>query len=222
MTSFRIKRTLGAGCALLLWPTESPAQAPLPRWEIGAQFALVRFVEFEPDREFVRRQFGKPVPSGTWADSALGVRLTLNVTPAVAIDAVANYFPRALRLSQFEHRGGRKMQFLLGPKIGHRWHKGGLFATVRPGIISFEQFPSLLAFPANLDGPISYWLALQPAVVGTIGLGGATELYLSHNTTVRFDVGNTRVLYRKPEPEFLTPDFHRDNLQVSVGVAKRF
>jgi hypothetical protein len=222
MTFRRMGRVLVVSSALLVWPTDSHAEGGLPRWEIGSRFVLVRFVEFDPDREFVRQHLARAVPSGTWTEPAIGVMLTFNVTANVAIDATSSIFPSAVISRGLHNRGGRKMHFLLGSKIGQRWHKWGIFATVQPGIMSFEQYPSLADFPNQPRAPFSYLEVLQPAVVKTIGLGGATEVYVSHKTALRLDVGDTRVLYRKPEPQFLTPDFHRNNFQVSVGVAKRF
>ena len=79
---------------------------------------------------------------------------------------------------------------LFGIKMGERFRKWAIFGKIRPGFIYYQEaMPGGGAYtPGSLTRFAWYF-------------GGIAELYPTHNTTWRFDVGTTLVRYLSDHPD---------------------
>src|SRR5437763_16917458 len=94
------------------------AQSETPKFEVGAQFSLVRFSDLDI------------------TEPGFGGRFTYNLNSHVAVEAEANFFPREVKDFYGETlQGGRKTQGLFGIKIGERSRRLGIFGKIRPGFV---------------------------------------------------------------------------------------
>lgn len=209
---------------LLVNIRDTLAQSDTPKFEVGAQFSTIRLGDFDPGNELIRQRFPNIVPPRRIdrAEPGLGGRFTFNLTGMVALEAEANFFPRDENPAT-GFSGGRKTEYLFGPKIGLRSKRIGVFGKVRPGFVRFERFPTIFLVsqgPSSVnigetDGEAANFFALD--------LGGVAELYASHRIVVRFDLGDTIIHYRKrSDPNDLAPAYTRHNLQFNAGVGFRF
>src|SRR5690606_21779365 len=122
--------------------------------------------------------------------------------------------------------GGEKTQVLFGAKYGIRKKKFGVFGKVRPGFIHFNAFPHIdNVFKIYLPtGELDDMLILsseKPATFFNVDVGGVFEYYMTKNTMIRFDIGDTIIRYNKQEPKEFNPTFTRHNLQMDLGFGFR-
>ena len=213
-----------ASLCLLVNIRDTLAQSDTPKFEVGAQFSTIRLEDFDPGTEIVKREFPNLASSRSndmW-EPGLGLRFTYNLTGMIALEAEANFFPRD-KDPDIGFSGGRKTEYLFGPKIGLRSKRIGVFGKVRPGFVRFERFPTIFRIarsPSSIeigltDGGSANFFALD--------VGGVAELYASRRVVVRFDLGDTIIHYRKrSDPNDLAPAYTRHNLQFNAGVGFRF
>lgn len=173
-------------------------------------------------------------PFGPFLDHArseigVGARFGYNLNRHVAIEAETNFFPK----NNFEalNSGGRMFQGQFGVKAGKRFDKFGLFAKVRPGVLSFGRIytqTGTVTFPFQGNGPIVTFPVLEPRRRNFFSLdaGAVVEFYPSKRVLARFDVGDTMVHYgetpiRPFSNAFPVPRVAH-KFQFSSGIAFRF
>ncbi len=195
------------------------AQADMPKYEIGAQFSLIRFSDLDI------------------TELGFGGRFTYNMNKHLAAEAQVNFFPREVKDSFGETlQGGRKTEGLFGLKLGARRKRIGAFGKVRPGFVHFGHFERNGIVCINQCPPQP-----PPSFSETdfaIDVGGVFELYPSRRTVVRFDLGDTIIHSGSGENILLPSTFFlpngtsfpstkaivrstSHNLQFSVGVGFR-
>lgn len=173
------------------------AQTETPKFEVGAQFSLLRFDRSNPD--FKVNDFG------------VGGRITWNLNSHLSAEAEFNFFPER---GENTFRGGRKIQGLFGMKAGKRSDRLGIFAKFRPGFIHFDK--RIVLCPPGVVCPavIQFYSRTEVA----LDAGGVLEFYPSRATAVRFDLGDTIVRFR--DAGYPAKSTH--NLQFSAGFGFRF
>lgn len=201
------------------------AQSDAPKFEVGAQFSAMHFDDFDPGNEVVRREFPNLLSSTfnneKW-EPGLGLRFTYNLTRIIGLEAEVNFFPRDKDPTP-RFSGGRKTEYLFGPKIGFRSKRFGLFGKARPGFVRFNRFPTIFRIirsPSTIEVDVT---DSGPANFFALDVGGVAEVYASRRIAIRFDIGDTIIHYRqRDEPNNLAPAYTRHNLQLSAGVGFRF
>ncbi len=231
------QKILRAACvaAMFLFLHHNPAvaQSETPKFEVGAQFSLVRFGDLDLDHGITEPGFGG--------------RFTYNINSHLAVEAEMNFFPRERRVEKQIFgfggevlQGGRKTQGLFGIKAGARRERIGVFGKVRPGFVHFSHFERQ-GFVCALLGPTPCPPNPPPVFSETdfaLDLGGVVELYPSRRAVVRFDLGDTIIHSGSGEvielpgtrqslqgPFRSVIDITRStshNLQFSVGIGFRF
>ncbi|HXG67046.1 MAG TPA: outer membrane beta-barrel protein [Blastocatellia bacterium] len=197
---------------------EAQAQSETPKFEVGAQFSVIRFENFDVSDELFRRELGFPPLQGSVMDPGFGGRFTYNVNNHLGLEAEMNFFPRG---DLFDD--GRQTQGLFGPKIGIRKEeKLGLFVKARPGFIHFNKFLKVEDLARGPEGVPTLSISIISSTFFALDLGGVVEFYPSRNALVRFDVGDTIVRYGSHSPREVNPAFTRHNLQFSAGFGFRF
>jgi Outer membrane protein beta-barrel domain len=157
---------LAAAALLLMVPAQNAqAQSETPKVEIGAQYTLLRFRDFDV------------------TDNGVGGRVTLNLTDNFGVEGELNFFPQkrtnSLTTSALFVDSART-QGLFGVKTGLRSEKAGIFAKFRPGFVRFGE-------SGVIPGQSFTQFALD--------IGGVFELYPSRSVALRFDIGDTVVRF---------------------------
>src|SRR5260370_38405894 len=186
------------------------AQSKTPKFEVGAQFSLIRFSDLDI------------------TEPGFGGRFTYNINKHVAVEAEGNFFPRDPENFYEALKGGHKTQALFGIKAGMRSRRIGLFLKVRPGLVSFSN---LTRVGCDCNAPPQ-----KPSETDfALDVGGVVEFYTSRRTFLRFDLGDTIVHSNsgntielpgsvKQEGSFVIKNVIRStshNLQLNVGVGIR-
>ncbi|MBO0799898.1 MAG: outer membrane beta-barrel protein [Blastocatellia bacterium] len=130
-------------------------------------------------------------------NKGFGGRITYNFTPNIAVEGEMNYFPNTLNVLVNDS----SYQGLFGMKAGIRSDKAGIFGKIRPGFTRFN-------FPSPTPSATQF----------TLDVGGVFELYPTHRTVLRFDLGDAIISY----DGLVTPATTTHNLQFGVGVGFRF
>ncbi len=182
-----------------------------PSWEIGGQYGVLSLGRSELE--------GQPISLGD--DQGIGGRLTYNFNRWLAFDSVVNYFyknPNAIDAQ----RGGKILQGAFGPKAGIHMRRFGVFATVRPGFLSYGGVHDSF-FPPFPTTRLTHF---------AVDFGGVLEYYPSRRTMLRFDLGHAAVFYgsaRVIAPAgppfyggFLNPGFRDNGMQFTTGFGWRF
>ena len=167
-----------------------------PKYEIGANFALIRLHDLDT------------------TDVGVGARAGYNLNKWIALEAEVNSFPQG---DFFE--GGRKVQGVFGVKAGFRSEKFGLFAKARPGFMRFSD--SRITNPCPPGAVCSLAILLGKQTNLAMDVGGVMEFYPSRRLTTRIDVGDTIIRFG----DFSLPTgnpYTSHNLQVNVGFGFRF
>jgi Outer membrane protein beta-barrel domain len=209
-----------AAIFLFLYNTPAFSQTETRKFEVGAQFSMIRFNDLEI------------------TEPGVGGRFAYNVNSHLGIEAEANFFLREVKDSFGDIlQGGRKTQGLFGIKLGARNERLGVFGKVRPGFVHFSHFERNGIVCTNACPP-------QPPPTFSetdfaLDLGGVFELYPSRRTLVRFDLGDT-IVHSGSGENILLPDTFvlangtsfptvkgvvrstSHNLQFSVGFGFRF
>lgn len=175
------------------------AQSDVPAIEIGTHYTILRYSEFDV------------------TDSGVGSRLTINFTNSLGIEGEFNFFPEKRRhFTEPFYINSRRYQAVFGVKYGLRAESLGIFAKFRPGFIRFGE--------GSLDPSIQTFLPVQNTFESTkfvLDYGGVFELYPSHHTMLRFDVGDTVIFFGNSE-ESIIPSLTNHNIQLTMGFGFRF
>ncbi|MEK6282350.1 MAG: outer membrane beta-barrel protein [Acidobacteriota bacterium] len=195
------------------------AQSKTPKYEVGAQFSLLRFSDLDI------------------TEPGFGGRFTYNINEHIAVEAEGNFFPREGKEYFGETlQGGRKTQGLFGVKAGARTRRLGIFGKVRPGFLHFGNFtrPGIACTDVCPPQPPPNFSQTDFA----LDLGSVIELYPSQRTILRFDIGDTMIHsgsgevvvipgitqfpsgFSIPFKDVVRSTSH--NLQFSVGIGFRF
>jgi hypothetical protein len=167
--------------------------------EVGAQFSFIHFRDLDAN------------------DVGIGGRLTYNLNDFFSIDSEVNYYPQDnqnINLFTGLGQGGRKVSVLVGPMVGMRSKRYGIFGKFRVGAMHFSRDLITDFQPGDTDFAFDF--------------GGVFELYPSRHSFVRFDIGDT--IFRIPGESVLigpgqvgtTPAFYSHNLQLEAGIGFRF
>jgi len=205
------------------------------KFEIGGQFTILRRSDPNTAEEVFRRTGFINVKPLNQTDLGIGLRFGYNFNRNFAIESEANYFPQnkmaevsTAPTRSIQEVGGRKFQFVAGPKIGIRRNKFGVFAKARPGFIWIERFKVIsdqgepVCVP-NLGCPPSFIVSnTQSKKFFNLDVGGVFEYYPTKRTILRFDIGDTIIRYNAQEPKNINPSFTRHSLQISTGFGFRF
>src|SRR6476646_900872 len=149
----------------------------------------------------------------------LGTRAVFNFNSFFSLEGEGNFFLNNAPPKLFS--GGRAVEGLFGPKLGLRTEKVGIFAKVRPGVISFSNTIQGITVNPTLPFPISIQTGrlTEPA----LDLGTVVEFYPARHWAWRTDIGDTMVLYHSSS--FLgirVPGTTNSNLQFNTGLQYRF
>lgn len=206
----------------------SDNETKLKRFEIGGQFTVLRRTDANTSLEIYRRSGAFTGNPGTITELGLGGRLTFNFTKNIAVEAEANFFPEDKRANPVTgvplrvlEPGGRKFQAVVGPKIGFRARKFGVFGKIRPGLFSMDRY-DVVQFVSNDQPPVILSAVKKGVNFFNIDVGGVFEYYPSKRTIFRVDAGDTIINYSSQEPKNINPNIKRNNLQISVGFGFRF
>jgi hypothetical protein len=191
--------------ALLLLAAVAPARAQSVlddhKFELGGQYTAINLEEFG-------------------AVNGVGGRLGYNFNQHFALDAEANFFPE----TKFGNdQIGQKAQGFVGIKAGGRTKYAGLFAKLRPGVMSIGEITSGFDCNSTSFGSVCGVRHSQFA----LDAGAVAEFYPSRRSIIRLDVGDTMVNIRRASRGFLAqnPQTSNDlthNLQISLGFSYRF
>jgi hypothetical protein len=157
---------MAAAALLLMVPAQNAqAQTETPKVEIGAQYTLLRFRDFDV------------------TDNGVGGRVTFNLSDNIGVEGELNVFPQkrtnALTVSSL-FVDSTRTQGLFGVKTGLRSEKAGIFGKFRPGFVRFGE-------NSVLPG--------QSFTQFAFDFGGVFELYPTRSVALRFDVGDTIIRF---------------------------
>ncbi len=149
-------------------------------------------------------------------ESAVGGWFSFNFSKYVGFDSAVNFFPRNVKFADFQ-QGGRIVQALAGVRSGVRRGRFGIFAKFRPGM----QLYTAATDQDTRKGTTRF---------GDIAFdaGGGLELYLSRHTQLRFDAGNTVLIYRARNiitvdgSSVHIPAAHKGTIELTNGFGVRF
>lgn len=217
------------------------AQDAEGKWEVGVQFSTLSATNGEVSNTSVVPCLVPPCPTvtttagGRQTEPGLGARLGYGLNPYVTIEGEVNVFPRERDLRDLEFNGGRKIQGLLGVKVGRRYESVGLFVKARPGFVNFREGDleqpagtgCIAVFPPPLD-----CFETRGRTDFAFDVGGVLELYPSSRTIVRLDAGDTILRSGQHRVPVASPIFGAvavpvpaatmHNFQGSVGFGLRF
>lgn len=173
------------------------AQSDEKKFEVGGQFTLARLpILTGTTTTFPCTTPPCPVLTTFSRDHTnelgFGGRVGYNFNSYVTLEAEGNFFPRD---RTFE--GGRKLQGLLGAKVGKRFDKVGLFGKARPGFMRFSRgdYRSAGGGCVTVIPPPTGCFNSVAATRFAFDVGGVAELYPSKRTIVRFDAGDTIIRF---------------------------
>ena len=124
-------------------------------------------------------------------ESGGGVRLTYNINKYLAVEAEGNIFD--FRIGDYPTDEWLGAQGQLGIRMGLRNRWFGLFAKVRPGVVSFPRLKvhQRFCFPLQHcedSGRSGNRLAVDA--------GAVVELYPARRIIVRLDIGDTMIRFK--------------------------
>ncbi|HEY1404404.1 MAG TPA: outer membrane beta-barrel protein [Pyrinomonadaceae bacterium] len=152
--------------------------------------------------------------------NGVGGRIGYNFNQHFALDAEANFFPE----TKFgNNQSGQKAQGFVGVKAGGRMKYAGLFAKVRPGVMSIGEITS--GFDCDRT---SFGSVCRPNHTNfALDAGAVVEFYPSRRAIIRLDVGDTMIHIRRATRDVFgqtsqTSNDFAHNLQIGIGFAYRF
>lgn len=201
--------------------TKSETKHRLARFETGLQFSSFSFQDIS---DFSRRRLTPGV----------GARFTYNLNDFMALEAEGNIYPTALKNDR-SLKNLISTQGLFGARLGKRWKNIGIFAKLRPGLMTFSgatkdararSAKNDMRLPSDADAHF------KSIVRPVTDIGGVIEIYTAPRVVTRIDVGDTIVFnaQRISSPSYsgdisqpaTSPSFAKHNLQISTGVGFRF
>ncbi len=169
------------------------------RFEFGAQFTAMRLSGIDA------------------TDAGIGARVSWNVSDALTLEAVSDFFPTG---RDNVVRGGRKLDALFGLKEGWRGARAGAFVKTRAGIARLSEGRAAFGVCVLIFPPPQSCYAGETRLA--FDLGGVLEIYPSRRSTVRLDVGDLATRLTSSSSGFgRRGDFAHD-FQVGAGVGVRF
>jgi hypothetical protein len=197
---------------LLAGGAEARAQSDDRKFEVGAQFSLLRetrptssptiipYLALYPDSY----TFSSPSPAASPNNPGFGGRVGYNFSSHIGVEGEFNFFPRSNGQRNYllgtltigEARGDPiftetsvsravsewKTEALFGLKTGGRIDNFGLFAKFRPGLVHFSEVPS---------GGADTNFAMD--------LGTVIEFYPSRRTLIRVDLSDLIIRFGERE-----------------------
>lgn len=207
---------------IVIAPTDGLAQAIEPRFDLAIVGTAVRFVEFDPFREELRRQSSR-YDLREWTELGFGARLTTRVKSILAVEGEVLFFPQykggAQELDYYT--GWSKVAVLIGPTFSAHIGTTTLGAKVRPGLVRFGRLPAIVG---RDPGPMAKFVLEvdnYPEICVALDVGGYFEFPLPKRTFIRADAGDLLIRY-SPQPHELNPVFVRNNFQVSLAFGFKF
>jgi hypothetical protein len=143
-------------------------------------------------------------------DAGVGGWISYDVSNYFSLDATVNVFPQD-KMNPFA--SGRKAEGLFGVKTGFKSDKAGFYGKFRAGFMHFSR---------NFDTTPQGFNDLA------LDFGGVLEVYPSHRSVVRFDLGDTMIRFGSRNifvPGVGPVDagkFTSHNFGLSVGAGFRF
>jgi hypothetical protein len=167
--------------------------------EIGGQFSFIHFDDLSSN------------------DPGFGGRIGYNFADFLGVEAEVNYFPEdksQVGLFSGVSQGGHKVNVLVGPKVGFRSNRWGIYGKFDLGAIHFSRDLFTNTSPGDTDFAFDF--------------GGVIEYYPSKKTYVRLDLAD--MIFRIPGSTVnegmgviaSTPAFYSHNFEMSLGVGVRF
>lgn len=130
---------------------------------------------------------------GDITHGGFGGRVTYNFNRSFAAEAEINFFPDKQQAFSTE---GNAIQAQFGLKAGKRFQKFGIFAKLRPGVLSVDDVFTVLPGPISVvNGIAQFNTKTERTSFFTLDMGGVLEFYPSKRMVVRFDGGDTVVRY---------------------------
>ena len=188
--------------------TPASAQNNVRRLEVGGHFSTLQIGD-----------------AGN-TNAGLGGRVSYEFLPWLTLDGDLSYFPNdrldidlgSASLALQTQYSRQRLEGFVGPKIGVRGGKFGVFGKVRPG------FAHLIDKGLNCVGELcALALFARPEYHPELAfdLGGIVEFYPTERTVARFDLGTTvirhRSSYAPPCRECTTRNF-----STSLGMGVKF
>ncbi len=186
------------------------AQGSSPRFEVGGQLGALRLSDFAA------------------TNIGLGGRASIDLARWVSLEGEYTFFPHddITVVSTFGPSGNfgigyerRRSEASIGPKMGVRGQRVGLFGKVRPG------FTRLTHRGVECRGDVCALVLLAIPEYRTefaLDLGGVLEYYPSARRVLRFDVGSTVVHHRSSAPPCAGERCTSSNFSSGFGVGVRF
>jgi len=149
----------------------------------------------------------------------VGARAVFNFNSFFSLEGEGNFFLNNASPKLFS--GGRAIEGLFGPKIGLRTENVGIFAKVRPGVISFSN--TVQGIIVNPNVPFSFSIQTGRLTEPALYLGTVIEFYPARHWAWRTDIGDTMVFYRSSNfSGFPIPGATKSNFQFNTGFQYRF
>ena len=149
----------------------------------------------------------------------VGARAVFNFNSFFSLEGEGNFFLNNAKPKIFS--GGHAVEGLFGPKIGLRTENVGIFAKVRPGVISFSN--TIQGITLDPTGPFSVSIQTGRLTEPALDLGTVIEFYPARHWAWRTDIGDTMVFYHSSS--FLgirVPGSTKSNFQFNTGLQYRF
>ena len=143
----------------------------LPKYEVAAEFTT-----------FERDDF-----NGQRTEPGFGGRFTYNINKIFSVEGAGYFFPKRC----FDCvNNGRVTEVLGGVKVGKRFESWGIFAKVRPGVVSFGQ-GDIDIIATGAGGPFAFQFVPVRVNAFATDVGGVIEFYPSKRIVTRIDAGDT-------------------------------
>jgi len=184
------------------------AQSSEPRFEVGAQLSTLNLSAVDATHAGIGGRFA--VSLASWA----ALEAEANYFPTDNVSIASNGTPNDITVEY--HR--RRAEAFVGPKIGRRFERFGVFGKVRPGVAHLSNQGTLClgqgCAAANLLNP-TYRTEFA------VDLGGIFEFYPTSRLVARLDLGDTLIRERGIAPPF-RPDTTSHNFTSRIGFGFRF
>lgn len=161
------------------------------------------------------------------ASPGIGTRFTYHVSDFLSLEAEGNVYPERLIGAGRRRQLGNTAQALFGAKIGRRWKKIGVFAKLRPGLMSLRTKASEVNPAARENAVIAAANEdeMRTVIHPVVDVGGVVEIYSSRRIVTRFDFGDT-IVYNRGFANNAMPSadasLTKHNFQLGTGISLRF
>jgi hypothetical protein len=161
-------------------------------------------------------------------NAGIGGRVSYDLFRWFAVEGEVNYFPKdridanmgSASLGLQTRYSRRRVEGFVGPRIGWRNERFGVFGKVRPG------FAHLTNTGMSCIGEmcaLALFMRPEYKTEFALDLGGIVEFYPTSRTIARFDLGTTAIRNRsRGVPPCRGTDCTTQNLSTSLGMGFRF